>query len=293
MLGRGLRELARRWDRESAASRWAYYRDFGRSRLLVIDSRAARVLSEGRRDMVDADEWDWIVEHSRGSFDHLIVVDHAAGVRAAGDPLPRGVERGDLRRLLGISRGAARRTSAARGRPRALGGVPALVRTVGRPSAHDQPRIWAASRPRRSRFSAAMFIRPIWRRSTSAKAPVRAASTRLSARRFEIRLSRFRTPRRQSDRLSPIGCCLLPAGARLWSASSFSQVELRRLTDVRELDRRACSSTGRARPSRSTRRERQAKREHRSNDFTRIELFAGPSRRISATRTCDPIGSWP
>ena len=25
------------------------------------------------RDMVDADEWDWIVDHARGSFDHLII----------------------------------------------------------------------------------------------------------------------------------------------------------------------------------------------------------------------------
>jgi hypothetical protein len=71
--GPRLRVFARKCDRESAASRWAYYRDFGRSRLLVIDSRAARVLADGRRDMVDADEWDWIREHARGSFDHLIV----------------------------------------------------------------------------------------------------------------------------------------------------------------------------------------------------------------------------
>jgi hypothetical protein len=72
--GPRLREFARRCDRESAASRWAYYRDFGRSRLLVIDSRAARVLVDGHRDMVDAAEWEWIVEHARGSFDHLILV---------------------------------------------------------------------------------------------------------------------------------------------------------------------------------------------------------------------------
>lgn len=72
--GPRLCEFARKCDRESAASRWAYHRDFGRSRLLVIDSRAARVLSEGRRDMVDAGEWDWITEHARGSFDHLILV---------------------------------------------------------------------------------------------------------------------------------------------------------------------------------------------------------------------------
>ena len=71
--GPRLREYAHMCDRESAASRWAYYRDFGRSRLLVIDSRAARVLGDGRRDMIDRDEWDWIVEHAHGSFDHLIL----------------------------------------------------------------------------------------------------------------------------------------------------------------------------------------------------------------------------
>jgi hypothetical protein len=71
--GPRLREFARACDRESAASRWAYHRDFGRSRLLVIDSRAARVLVDGQRQMIDAEEWDWIVHHAQGSFDHLIV----------------------------------------------------------------------------------------------------------------------------------------------------------------------------------------------------------------------------
>jgi PhoD-like phosphatase len=68
-----LRGLAHTWDRESAASRWAFYRDFGDTRLLVLDSRAARVLSDGRRQMIDDDEWDWIVEHSRGAFDHVVI----------------------------------------------------------------------------------------------------------------------------------------------------------------------------------------------------------------------------
>ncbi len=54
-------------------ARWAFHRDFGRSRLVVIDSRAARVLADGQRDMVDADEWAWIVEHARGSYDHLVI----------------------------------------------------------------------------------------------------------------------------------------------------------------------------------------------------------------------------
>ena len=71
--GPRLRAAAHKWDRESAASRWAYFRDFGRSRLLVIDSRAARVLMDGRREMIDEEEWDWIGDHARGSFDHLVV----------------------------------------------------------------------------------------------------------------------------------------------------------------------------------------------------------------------------
>jgi hypothetical protein len=71
--GPRLRREARRWDRESAASRWAYYRDFGDSRLLVLDSRAARVLGESSREMIDEKEWDWVFEHSLGNFDHLVV----------------------------------------------------------------------------------------------------------------------------------------------------------------------------------------------------------------------------
>jgi PhoD-like phosphatase len=71
--GPRLREFARAVDREPAASRFAFHRDFGRSRLVVIDSRAARVLGEGQRDMVDDEEWQWIAEHARGSFDHLII----------------------------------------------------------------------------------------------------------------------------------------------------------------------------------------------------------------------------
>jgi hypothetical protein len=71
--GPRLRRFAHMADRESAASRWAFHRDFGRSRLIVVDSRAARVLTEGRRDMVDEAEWRWIAAHARGSYDHLIV----------------------------------------------------------------------------------------------------------------------------------------------------------------------------------------------------------------------------
>ena len=71
--GELLRGRARSWDRETAASRWTFYRDFGELRLLVLDSRAARVLADGRREMIDQEEWDWIVEHSLGRFDHLVI----------------------------------------------------------------------------------------------------------------------------------------------------------------------------------------------------------------------------
>jgi hypothetical protein len=71
--GPRLRELARAFDREPTSSRFAFHRDFGSTRLVVIDSRAARVLEDGKRDMVDDEEWQWIAEHARGAFDHLII----------------------------------------------------------------------------------------------------------------------------------------------------------------------------------------------------------------------------
>jgi PhoD-like phosphatase len=71
--GPRLRAFARSVDRDTAASRFAFHRDFGRTRLVVVDSRAARVLADGARDMVDADEWEWIAEHARGAYDHLII----------------------------------------------------------------------------------------------------------------------------------------------------------------------------------------------------------------------------
>jgi hypothetical protein len=68
-----LREFASRADRETSGARWSYCRDLGRTRLLVIDSRAGRVLEEGARSMVDDEEWAWIEEHATGDFDHLLI----------------------------------------------------------------------------------------------------------------------------------------------------------------------------------------------------------------------------
>jgi hypothetical protein len=69
---RVLREFAYRADRETAGTRWSYYRDFGKVRLIVMDSRAGRVLKEGHRAMLDDEEWAWIVDKATGDFDHLL-----------------------------------------------------------------------------------------------------------------------------------------------------------------------------------------------------------------------------
>jgi PhoD-like phosphatase len=68
-----LREFAYRADRESAGARWSYCRDVGGTRVVVVDSRAGRVLDENRRSMVDDEEWDWIAEHATGGHDHLLI----------------------------------------------------------------------------------------------------------------------------------------------------------------------------------------------------------------------------
>jgi PhoD-like phosphatase len=68
-----LRDFALKADRETSGARWSYCRDLGATRLVVIDSRAGRIVEEGRRSMVDDSEWDWIAEHATGGFDHLLI----------------------------------------------------------------------------------------------------------------------------------------------------------------------------------------------------------------------------
>jgi hypothetical protein len=68
-----LREFAARADQEVESARWSYCRDLGPSRMLVLDSRAGRVLEEDRRSIFDDDEWDWITDHASGDFDHLLI----------------------------------------------------------------------------------------------------------------------------------------------------------------------------------------------------------------------------
>jgi hypothetical protein len=68
-----LREFAARAHTTGSGTRWSFCRDLGGTRVIFMDSRAGRVLEEGERAIVDDDEWDWIVEHASGDFDHLLL----------------------------------------------------------------------------------------------------------------------------------------------------------------------------------------------------------------------------
>ena len=71
-----LRAFADHADREAdgaKGTRWSYRRDFGPVRLLVIDSRAGRILAGGERSMIGEDEFRWLEEQADGRYDHLLV----------------------------------------------------------------------------------------------------------------------------------------------------------------------------------------------------------------------------
>lgn len=71
--GEVLQRFAHKADDEVDGTRWSYARDYGGIRIVVIDSRAGRVLTPGARSMVDAGEWEWICERLVGGHDHLVV----------------------------------------------------------------------------------------------------------------------------------------------------------------------------------------------------------------------------
>jgi hypothetical protein len=68
-----VREFAFRADREVAGARWSFRRDLGRTRVVVMDSRAGRVLAPERRAMVDDEEWGCIERWTEGDFDHVLL----------------------------------------------------------------------------------------------------------------------------------------------------------------------------------------------------------------------------
>jgi hypothetical protein len=73
-------DALRRWALESeeftpvpGGYRFSFYRDLQSVRLVVVDSRNGRVLQPGGRQMVDDDEWAWVVEHADVDCAHLVL----------------------------------------------------------------------------------------------------------------------------------------------------------------------------------------------------------------------------
>ncbi|MBA3780405.1 MAG: alkaline phosphatase D family protein [Nocardioides sp.] len=61
-------------DQEPETYRWSHSRDFGdQARLIVLDSRAARVLDPEQRSILDDNELAWLDERMRGDVDHLLI----------------------------------------------------------------------------------------------------------------------------------------------------------------------------------------------------------------------------
>jgi hypothetical protein len=68
-----LREFAYHTHRKPEGRRWSFHRDLGATRLVVIDSRGGRVLQDGERSLVDAEQWRWVEEMTEGDFDHFLI----------------------------------------------------------------------------------------------------------------------------------------------------------------------------------------------------------------------------
>jgi hypothetical protein len=58
---------------QTGHSRWSYSRELNHTRLVVIDSRAGRNVTPGRRELVSDDEWDWIRSQAREPARHLLL----------------------------------------------------------------------------------------------------------------------------------------------------------------------------------------------------------------------------
>ncbi len=72
-LSETLDAFGARVDHEPETYRWSFARDVAGCRLVVVDSRAGRVLGEGRRAMLDEVEMDWLDDQMQGDVEHLLV----------------------------------------------------------------------------------------------------------------------------------------------------------------------------------------------------------------------------
>lgn len=72
-LSEVLDAFAERVDQQPETYRWSHSRELEGSRLVVVDSRAARVLDPDHRAMLDDRETQWLDEQLTGGVEHLFV----------------------------------------------------------------------------------------------------------------------------------------------------------------------------------------------------------------------------
>lgn len=69
-----LREFAGESVDRVEGTRWSYIRDFGRTRLVMLDSRAGRLVEDDAdRRMLSQEQWEWATGQITGDIEHLIV----------------------------------------------------------------------------------------------------------------------------------------------------------------------------------------------------------------------------
>jgi len=70
--------VLRRFAAEAAdgieGTRWSFTRDYGSTRLVVLDSRAGRLIEDDAdRRMLSQEQWRWVCGKMTGDFDHLLI----------------------------------------------------------------------------------------------------------------------------------------------------------------------------------------------------------------------------
>jgi phosphodiesterase/alkaline phosphatase D-like protein len=70
--------LLRHWAKEAreevAGTRWSFTRDFGATRLVVLDTRAGRIVEDdAHRQMLSDEQWEWVDQQVTGDVDHLLI----------------------------------------------------------------------------------------------------------------------------------------------------------------------------------------------------------------------------
>ena len=70
--------------RQAGHSRWSYVRELGNALLVVIDSRAGRQVTPGRRELIQDEEWAWVREQARRPARHLLLASSVPFLLAPG-----------------------------------------------------------------------------------------------------------------------------------------------------------------------------------------------------------------